>query len=303
VLLTGETGVGKNRVAESIHHCSGRKGAFVAVNSPGIPETLFESELFGHVKGAFTGAVQDRRGLVETAEDGTLFLDEIGELPMAFQAKLLQFLDRRIYHRVGDAKERTANVRIIAATNRVLEEEVRANRFRQDLYYRLNVLPLAIPALRERKEDLEELVKEYDGLLRGKRLLPGFWKEMLRHDWPGNVRELIHVLTRAGIQLDGAEIGDEIVHLIQRTGNGATTPELLDRVRAEVAGGRSFFDAAWQRFLERELNREELRSLLVRWHQECGKNLKSLARSLHIEERAYPRFISLLHRYGVHPEK
>jgi transcriptional regulator with PAS, ATPase and Fis domain len=306
VLLTGETGVGKNRIAEAIHRCSGRKGAFVTINAPGVPEALFESEFFGHAKGAFTGAAREKPGMVDTAGGGTLFLDEIGELPPTFQAKLLQFLDHHTYRRVGDAKERKADVRIIAATNRILEEEVRANRFRQDLYYRLNVLPLAIPPLRERTEDLEDFVKVHASLLRGKRLAPGFWKAMRSHDWPGNVRELIHVLTRAGIQLDGAEIGAEIGSLIQgkETACAGTSPSSIqDQVRAEVAQGRSFFEAAWDRFLERELNREQLHALLVQWHRECGGNLKALANHLHIDDRAYPRFINLLHRYRVHPEK
>jgi len=200
ILLLGETGVGKNRIARLIHHFSGRKGEFVQVSTPSIPETLLESEVFGHKKGAFTGALNDRQGLAEFAENGTLFFDEISEIPHSFQAKLLQFLDSRHYRKLGDPREKQARVRIIAATNRDLEKEVKNNSFRKDLFYRLSVLPIEIPPLRERKEDIKEIVSEETLLLRGKSPGKGFWDTIFSYHWPGNTRELIHVLKRAGIE-------------------------------------------------------------------------------------------------------
>ena len=202
VLLIGETGVGKSYVAELIHQFSGRKGRFVIVNCPTIPENLLESEIFGHRKGAFTGADANKKGLLEEADGGTFLLDEIGEVPVTVQAKLLQLLDTRKYRVLGDTKERTADVRIIAATNRDLQEDIETKRFRQDLYYRLNVLPIKIPPLRERKEDIRSIVQENMMLLRGKSIVSGFWEAIMDHAWPGNARELIHVLKRAGIAIE-----------------------------------------------------------------------------------------------------
>jgi len=305
VLLHGETGVGKNHVAEIIHLCSGRSGRFVTVNTPSIPEGLFESEIFGHRKGAFTGATETRRGLVDEADGGTLFLDEIGETPLAFQAKLLQFLDTRAYRVVGESRERTADVRLIAATNRRLEEEVRGRRFREDLYYRLNVLPIEIPPLRARREDIRALVQENAGLLRGKRIEGGFWEAVLKHDWPGNVRELIHVLKRVGIQIDAAAIGSEVQTLlggsIKEKKEATTVP--VERIREEIEAGRSFWDAAWVRFLERDISRTEIRALLEEYFAESGGSLKRMCERLHVGESDYPRFVSTLHKYAIHPRK
>ncbi|HSG09643.1 MAG TPA: sigma 54-interacting transcriptional regulator [Longimicrobiales bacterium] len=204
VLILGETGVGKERLARSIHFESARaSGPFVPVNCGAIPEGLLESELFGHEQGAFSGAVRARRGHFEVAHRGTLFLDEIGELPLHLQVKLLRVLEDRQIQRLGSERPERVDVRILAATNRNLEEEVAHRRFRPDLYYRLAVVTLGIPPLRERPEDVPELVQRYMGYFRrtlGKHV-DGIADEALaalvRHDWPGNVRELINVLERS----------------------------------------------------------------------------------------------------------
>ncbi len=236
VLVTGESGVGKELVARAIHARSPRKAeAFVAINCGAIPEALLESELFGHKKGAFTDAVSDRRGLFEEASGGTLLLDEIGELPLALQVKLLRVLQEETLRRVGDTRDTKVDVRIIAATHRDLAAEVKAGRFREDLYYRINVLPVAIPPLRERKEDVPLLIEHFltrnnarlGTSLRG--LSADARKLMLDYAWPGNVRELENTLERAMVLAEGEliEVGD----LPERL------RETLDPVKAQLASG------------------------------------------------------------------
>lgn len=305
VLLVGETGVGKSHVAGLLHRYSGRAGKLVSVNVPSIPESLFEREMFGHGRGAFTGAGERSHGLVHEAEGGTLFLDEVSEVPPSLQAKLLAFVDTRRYRMVGEAQERQADVRIVAASNRDLVAEVKEKRFRADLFYRLNVLPVRIPPLRERPEDVRALVEHHSGLLRGKAVTEEFWAVMLRHGWPGNVRELLHVLKRAGIGLEGPRIGGEIAGLLA-SGDVTSAPGLPDAVaRAEtrIREGGCFWETAWRSFLDREINREELRGLLERTYEEQGSSLKRLAKALHVEEQDYPRFVSALHKYDVHPAR
>jgi DNA-binding NtrC family response regulator len=305
VLILGETGVGKSHAAQLIHRFSGREGQFIVLDVPAIPETLFESELFGHARGAFTGATRAKRGLVEAAAGGTLFLDEIAEVPLQYQAKLLRFIETQRFRAVGDTEERSVQVRIIAATNRDLAVEIGRRRFREDLYYRLNVLAVEIPPLRERVEDLRVLVEENRRFLRGKQLGPEFWQAMAGHDWPGNVRELISAIKRAGIQLPGPVIGGEVAGLLQERArpqaDRATRGGTLGRLRAEVALGRSFWDTAWAAFLDREINRAELRSWLEEAFAECGGSLKDAARRLGVSDAEYARFVSALHKYRVHP--
>jgi DNA-binding NtrC family response regulator len=214
VLLLGETGVGKERLARSIHGWSRRSaGPFVAVNCGAIPEGLMESELFGHERGAFTGAVQARRGHFELAHGGTLFLDEIGELPLALQVKLLRALDQRRIQRVGSEMSMPVDIRLIAATHRVLEQEVREGRFRADLYYRLAVITVAVPPLRSRPGDVRALVKHYVARLARDlgRPVPEVDAEALAaleaYRWPGNVRELMNVLERAVLLCTDRRIG------------------------------------------------------------------------------------------------
>lgn len=212
VLLGGETGVGKDLVARAIHATSARAGRpLISLNCAALPDNLVESELFGHVRGAFTGAVADRRGKFELADGGTLFLDEVGELPLAAQAKLLRVLQSGQLQRLGADREPRVDVRLIAATNRDLAAEVRAGRFRADLYHRLSVYPLRVPPLRERGRDvllisgsfLEENRARLG--LGGLRLAPDAQAVLLAHDWPGNVRELEHTIARTALRALGRQ--------------------------------------------------------------------------------------------------
>ncbi len=206
ILLTGETGTGKEVLAREVHRLS-REGAeggpFVAVNCAAIPETLFESELFGHEKGSFTGAIRQQRGLIEQANAGTLFLDEIGELSLAMQPKLLRFLQEKTFQRVGGNRQLRANVRLVTATNRDLAAEVRAGRFREDLYHRIAVLPIAVPALRERRPDIRPLTEHFLRIHSKSvgREIAGITDEAVialeKYEWPGNIRELSNCIERA----------------------------------------------------------------------------------------------------------
>ena len=200
VLIQGESGTGKELIAKTIHQHSNRMGPFVAINCAAIPSELLESELFGHEKGAFTGAVERKRGKLEQAGNGTLFLDEIGDMPLKLQSKLLRVLQERQFERIGGQELLTTNMRVIAATHRDLEQLMQQEQFRTDLYYRLNVFPLSIPPLRERVEDLPLLVEHF--LKRGARemavgsksLSPEAMDALKRYPWPGNVRELENTL-------------------------------------------------------------------------------------------------------------
>jgi len=213
VLVTGESGVGKELVARAIHRRSSRRGGpFVAVNCGAIPENLLESELFGHKKGAFTDAVQDRRGLFEEATNGTLFLDEIGELPLGLQVKLLRVLEDEKIRRVGESRDMQVDVRIITATHRDLQAETKAGRFREDLFYRLNVLPIHCPPLRERRDDIPLLIDHFVAR-NNTRLgtsIRGLDTETRRllyeYAWPGNVRELENTIERAMVLSEGEQI-------------------------------------------------------------------------------------------------
>jgi transcriptional regulator with GAF, ATPase, and Fis domain len=213
VLILGETGTGKELVAHEIHRRSARSdGPLVRVNCGSIPQELFESEFFGHVKGAFTGALKDRPGRFETAQGGTLLLDEIGEVPLEMQAKLLRVLQEKSYERVGEDRTRQANVRIIGATNRDLKQAVAAGRFREDLYYRLNVFPIRVPSLKERRDDIPLLAQHFVALsvkeLRcpPPRLTRAALARLQHYHWPGNVRELRNVIERAVILARGGPL-------------------------------------------------------------------------------------------------
>ena len=205
VLIMGESGTGKEVIARSLHMNSNRKDkAFVPINCGAIPAELLESELFGHEKGAFTGALTARQGRFELAEGGTLLLDEIGDMPMAMQVKILRVLQERTYERVGSNKMIPCDVRIIAATHRNLEDEIEQKHFREDLYYRLNVFPIEVPALRDRKEDIpilvRDLISRFEKEKRGSvSFSPEALKLLMQHDWPGNVRELANLIERLAI--------------------------------------------------------------------------------------------------------
>lgn len=296
VLLLGETGVGKNRVAEMIHQYSGRTGALVVVNTPGIPDTLIEAQLFGHRKGAFSGAVGENEGLVASAEGGTLFFDEIAELESPLQAKLLRFIDTRKYYRLGENHEHSADVRIIAATNRDLNQAIAEKSFREDLFYRLNCLTIEIPPLRERREDIEILLEENRGLLRGKILAPAALNILSSHDWPGNVRELLQVLKAAGIRFDTDSIGTEISGLLARKGGGfGEDAGKVEAIWKELQEGRSFWDAVKAPYLDREISREEARELIQRGLKETNGRYVGLVKLFNLKDEEYKNFMRFLY--------
>jgi transcriptional regulator with GAF, ATPase, and Fis domain len=241
VLVTGETGVGKELVARFIHETSPRsKQPLIKVNCPSIPESMFESELFGHERGAFTSAVQKRIGRFELAADGTLFLDEIGELSLAVQAKLLRVLQDGEFERVGGSKTLTSNARIITATNRDLSKAVDEGSFRADLYFRLNVFPIHVPPLRDRRPDIPQLAQAFAeefGKKSGKRIErvdEDDLAKLQQRPWPGNIRELRHLVERAVILCDGP-----VLQLVlndtesERASDGASATSSLDVVQAD----------------------------------------------------------------------
>jgi DNA-binding NtrC family response regulator len=239
VLLTGESGTGKDLAAKVIHYTSARANQpFMNITCSALPETLLESELFGHERGAFTGADRQKRGLIETADGGTVFLDEIGEMVPALQAKLLRFLEEKSFKRVGGAQDLRVDVRVVAATNRSLEEEVRKGHFREDLYYRLNVVPILLPALRHRREDIPLLVNFYvDGYnaefkKRVSGVAPEAMTRLKAYSWPGNVRELRNAVERAMLLCEGDVLMSEHFPL----GSGLAAAKLGEGVALPAAG-------------------------------------------------------------------
>ena len=285
VLIQGESGTGKELVAHALHARSPRKERpFVAVNCGAIPEALLESELFGHRRGAFTDAVADKRGLFEEAHEGTLFLDEIGELPLATQVKLLRVLQEGTLRRLGDTKDRDVDVRVVAATVRDLREEVDEGRFREDLFYRLNVLPLRVPPLRERREDIPLLVDHFierNNARLGTRIRgldDKAKKLMLAYHWPGNVRELENVLERAMVLADADVLSD------------ADLPERLrepDPVQVVLGAGELSIKKT-ARFMEETLIRKAL--------EKTGGNRTQASKLLEISHRA---LLYKIKDYGV----
>ncbi|MET0026353.1 MAG: nif-specific transcriptional activator NifA [Candidatus Thiodiazotropha sp.] len=219
VLVRGESGTGKELIANAIHYNSPRSnGPFIKLNCAALPDTLLESELFGHEKGAFTGAVNQRKGRFEQAHGGTIFLDEIGEISPTFQAKLLRVLQEGEFERVGGSKTHVVDVRVVAATNKDLESEVQAGHFREDLYYRLNVMPIQMPPLRDRREDIHDLARFLVTKIsknQGRELEidDGAIRMLMRHDWPGNVRELENCLERAAVMSGDGMIDENAINL------------------------------------------------------------------------------------------
>jgi transcriptional regulator with PAS, ATPase and Fis domain len=218
VLIVGETGTGKELVARAVHLLSPRsEGNYIRVNCGALAENLLESELFGHVKGAFTGAIEDKNGRFDAAHGGTIFLDEISSMSPKLQVKVLRVLQEKQFERVGDHKTRSVDIRVIAATNQYLEDEIEAGRFRDDLYYRLNVVPIYLPPLRERREDIPALSQYFleRQSERNRRdppaLTPGFVKMLQGHDWPGNVRELENYMARAVVLADGRPLTADLL--------------------------------------------------------------------------------------------
>jgi transcriptional regulator with GAF, ATPase, and Fis domain len=261
VLLLGETGTGKELIANAIHYSSPRKdGPFIKVNCGAIPETLLDSELFGHEKGAFTGAVSQKRGRFERASKGTIFLDEIGELPAHAQVRLLRVLQSKEIERVGGTTSIRVDVRIISATNRNLQEMIASGRFREDLWFRLNIFPIMIPPLRQRREDIPALVYHFIDrkskeikLTEIPVLAPGAIDRLMAYDWPGNVRELENLIERALIQSRGDKLSFETLSAPQvpvgrevtRDAGRSRTALSLDEINArhirqalEMTGGK-----------------------------------------------------------------
>lgn len=262
VLITGETGTGKELVAESIHGASLRaSGPFIRVNCAALPETLLESELFGHEKGAFTGADKQRKGRFELADGGTIFLDEIGEMTLSTQRKLLRVLQQGEFQRVGGQETKIVDVRVVAATNKDLQQEVDENKFREDLYYRLNVIHIHLPPLRERKEDIPLLVAHFLNKYRytpdaqPTRISEEALHALQRHDWPGNVRELENTIERAVVLSQGRVITTQHLELGRGTSadRRASTIDLTDM----LASGISLKEAIAE--IERKLMSEAVR--------------------------------------------
>ncbi len=253
VLITGENGTGKELVARAIHRQSPRaKSPFVEVNCAAIPSELIESELFGHMKGSFTGAVADRAGKFEQADGGTLFLDEVGDMSLSAQAKVLRVLQDNVVTRIGGAKTVSVDVRVLAATNKTLEEEIAAGRFREDLFYRLNVVPMSVPPLRERREDIAGLVahfvqtlSEHDGMT-PRAIAPEAVERLAELDWPGNVRELRNTIERLLILATGPRITEQ--DIARLVGRRATEQGGLGRL-SECRTFDEFKQAAERAFL------------------------------------------------------
>jgi two-component system, NtrC family, response regulator PilR len=242
VLILGETGTGKEVTARLIHDLGPRRDApFVAINCASLPDELVESELSGFVRGSFTGAVRDKQGLLEAAGSGTAFLDEIGELPLHLQTKVLRLVDKRETRRLGETVTRAVAARFIFATNRDLEEEVGAGRFRRDLYFRINVVRIRLPALRERRQDIPRLVhqfleRENERTRTRKDLSPEALGRLMTYDFPGNIRELENIIERAFVLCEDEIIGDEDLifegHSTSAANRGPVTPEVLRRTLA-----------------------------------------------------------------------
>ena len=326
VLLSGESGVGKDVAARLIHQRSARSHAsLVSINCVGIPESLLESELFGHIRGSFTDAHRDRVGLLEMANGGTVFLDEVGEMGQRMQALLLRFLETGELQRVGaDRVQTRVNVRVIAATNRNLAADVAARLFREDLFYRLNVIEITIPPLRNRREDIPVLLEHYLRKYSEQhgRPVPEMSPEamawLLGYDWPGNVRQLKNVVERLIVRhcgsivglddLPGAVPGRRAAESIEpaaresRAGAVAAWSEtaaqpvvdtMFDRM---VKDRESFWSTVYGPYVARELTRSDLRALITRGLQETAGNYKMLVELFNMEPTDYKRFLNFLRK-------
>jgi len=285
VLIVGESGVGKDLVAREIHYASRRQhGPFVVVNCAGVPETLLESELFGHVRGSFTGAYRDRSGKLQLADHGTLFLDEVGEMSLRMQALLLRFLENGEIQTVGGGlQSKTVDVRIIAVTNRDLPQRVAAGEFREDLLYRLRVIQIAVPPLRERKDDIPLLVEYFLQKFRQPLVVDEeAMRALMRHRWPGNVRELQNVIEQTSCLVTGSTIGlADLPDSLRTTGIPGAARERRRQVadqlfEALVQKQCSFWDHVYPLFLRRDMTRHDLRELLSRGLAATKGNYRAL---------------------------
>jgi transcriptional regulator with PAS, ATPase and Fis domain len=313
VLITGESGVGKEIVSRSIHYGSPRATMmFAPVNCAGLPETLLESELFGHVKGSFTGAYRDKPGKLESAHMGTVFLDEIGEMTLRMQGLLLRFLETGEIQRVGaDGGARHVNVRIIGATHRNLREMITQGSFREDLYYRLNVIQINVPPLRERREDIPELVAHFlQRFVDANRspitaVSPDAMKALVAYSWPGNVRELENLIERmvVAVQHDVIELPD-LPSEVRAQDNVAFRPRkerrrtVADELYTRLTENHeSFWTTVYPMYMAREITRQHVRDLVRKGLEEARGNYKIVARLFNMESREYKRFLNFLRKH------
>ena len=313
VLVTGESGVGKELVATAIHRRSPRAARpLVTVNCAGLPETLLESELFGHVKGSFTGAYRDKRGKLELADGGTMFLDEIGEMTLRMQGLLLRFMETGELQKVGSDRATTrVNVRVIAATNRNLRDMIGQGTFREDLFYRLNVIHLTVPPLRERREDIPELIEHFlDQFTRNnmyvtKTVSPDALRLLCEYSWPGNVRELENVIERLVVtgrtesgQADALPADVRMHSSIglrpKRERRRTVADDLFKRLMEER---ESFWTAVYPLYMEREITRGNVRDIVRKGLEEARGNYKIVARMFNMEQRDYKRFLNFLRKH------
>ena len=313
VLVTGESGVGKELVATAIHRRSARAArSLVTVNCAGLPETLLESELFGHVKGSFTGAYRDKQGKLELADGGTMFLDEIGEMTLRMQGLLLRFMETGELQKVGSDRATTrVNVRVIAATNRNLREMIGQGTFREDLFYRLNVIHLTVPPLRERREDIPELIEHFLGQFTKSNMYvtrsvsPEAMRLLCEYSWPGNVRELENVIERLvvtgrteAVPADALPADVRMHSSVglrpKRERRRTVADDLFKRLMEER---ESFWTAVYPLYMEREITRGNVRDVVRKGLEEARGNYKIVARMFNMEQRDYKRFLNFLRKH------
>jgi two-component system NtrC family response regulator len=313
ILITGESGVGKELVAGYIHSTSQRVGRpFVAVNCAGLPETLLESELFGHVKGSFTGAYRDKPGKFELAHTGTLFLDEVGEMTLRMQGLLLRVLETGELQKVGaDRHTARADARVVAATNRNLPDLIRQGLFREDLYYRLNVIHIHVPPLRERAEDIPLLADFF--LQRASktgaapcRFAPDVYGALKAWSWPGNVRQLDNLVQRLAVNCrDGViTVGDlpREIQTLTATPLPTAPPRERRRTVADVlyqrmTGGASFWDVVYRPYMEREITKSEVRGVVQKGLESATGNYRVVTRLFNVPPTDYKRFLNFLRKH------
>ena len=313
VLITGESGVGKELVAHLVHAESPRKvRPFVPVNCAGLPETLLESELFGHVKGSFTGAYRDKPGKLEMAEQGTIFLDEIGEMTTRMQGLLLRFMETGELQKVGgDRVDGRVDVRVITATNRNLRDMVAQGSFREDLFYRLNVIHLTVPPLRDRREDIPLLIDHFvERFTRGngyvtKSVAADAVKLLTEYSWPGNVRELENVIERSVVTGRNEVIAvDDLPMEIRMFTNVGVRPKrerrrtVADDLYKRLLEDReSFWNVVYPLYMQREITRGNVRDLVRKGLEEARGNYKIVARLFNMEASDYKRFLNFLRKH------
>ncbi len=320
VLVTGESGAGKELVAEALHEASSRcNGPFVAVNCAGLPETLLESELFGYVKGSFTGAFRDKPGKLEVAHGGTVFLDEIGEMTLRMQGLLLRFLETGELQKVGAFGEsKSVNVRVITATNRRLRDMVTQGLFREDLFYRINVIQLVVPPLRERKEDIPLLVEHFvqqsvsNPHSQGRaslEFMPDAMTAMMDYAWPGNIRELRNVVERLVVNgRSGLVTVEELPPEIRSRQSMLARPirerrrtvgdELFKRL---VTDGENFWSTVYPLFMQREITRTNVRELIRKGLEDARGNYKIVVRMFNMPPTDYKKFLNFLRKHDCQP--